>query len=111
MLSRCRQVSGLADEEEAPVGGDPDGSLGDLMDTIRQLEVSQLLLTTVTTLLSVAYGKLEARDLGQAKTAIEAVKALLGVLTGGVDGELRRDLEQALANLQVAYADAVASAE
>ena len=106
-------MSGLADEEEQgpDEGGDPDGSLGDLMDTIRQLDVSQLLLTTVTTLLSVAYGKLEAGELGEAKTAIEAVRALLGVLTGAVEGDMRRDLEQALTNLQVAYADAVASAE
>jgi hypothetical protein len=89
-------VSGLADEP----------SMEDLADAIRQLEVGQFLLSMVSTLASLAFGKLEQGDLGQAKAAIDAIAALLPVMNGQVDEALVRDLERALANLQVAYADA-----
>jgi hypothetical protein len=50
----------------------------------------------------------EARDLPQARLAIEALRALEPVLgEGGVDEALVRDLEQARLNLQLAYAKAV----
>jgi hypothetical protein len=50
----------------------------------------------------------EARDLTQVKLAIEALRALDPVLRdGGVDDAVVRDLEQARANLQLAYANAV----
>jgi hypothetical protein len=53
----------------------------------------------------------EARDLAQARLAIEALRALEPVLReGGVDAEVLRDLEQARANLQLAYAKAVSDA-
>ena len=51
----------------------------------------------------------EARDLPQARLAIEALRALEPVLReNGVDEALVRDLESARANLQLAYASAVA---
>ena len=58
---------------------------------------------------SLAFGRLaeEQRDLEQARLAIEALKALLVVLSE----ERRRDLQPVLANLQLAYADAAAPAE
>ena len=47
----------------------------------------------------------------QARLAIEALRALEPVLReGGVDEAVVRDLEQARANLQLAYATAVAEA-
>ena len=49
----------------------------------------------------------EARDLPQARLAIEALRALEPVLKeGGVDEAVVRDLEQARLNLQLAYAKA-----
>ena len=117
-------MSGLAEDEqergeEVPgsVGQEPaDGqeempSVNDLMDALRQVKVGELLLSTVSTLASVAYGKLESRDFSEAKAAIEAIRALLPVLQGEVEDGVRRDFEQALTNLQLAYADAVTSAE
>jgi hypothetical protein len=83
----------------------------DLMEAIRQIEVGQFLLSTVSTMASLGYGKLESGDLGQARAAIEAIEALLPVLEGQVDEALLRDFRSALANLKVAYADAVARAE
>ena len=51
----------------------------------------------------------EARDLEQVRLAIESLRALDPVLReGGVDDAVVRDLEQARANLQLAYAAAVA---
>ncbi len=50
----------------------------------------------------------EARDLNEVRLAIETLRALDPVLRdGGVDEAVVRDLEQARANLQLAYASAV----
>ena len=92
-------MSGLADDPKQP-------DMEDLMQAIREIEVGQFLLTTVSTLASLAYGKLEQGELEQAKAAIEAIRALLPALEGQVEAPLLRDFGQALANLQVAYADA-----
>jgi hypothetical protein len=46
----------------------------------------------------------------QAKTAIDAIGALLPVLEGQVEAVLLRDFQQALANLRIAYADAASGA-
>ena len=80
--------------------------LDDLMQAMREIRVDQFLLTTVSTLASLAYGKLEQAELEQAQAAIDAIRALLPVLEGQVEADLLRDFGQALANLQVAYADA-----
>ena len=54
----------------------------------------------------------DARDLPQARLAIESLRALEPVLReGGVDEGLLRDLEQARMNLQLAYASAVSEGE
>jgi hypothetical protein len=55
---------------------------------------------------SLAYGKLapEVRDLEQARLAIDALKALVPVLPE----DRSRELQQLVANLQLAYADAAA---
>ena len=96
-------MSELADEPQGP-------GMEDLMQAIREIEVGQFLLTTVSTLASLAYGKLEQGELEQAKTAIEAIQALLPVLEGQIEADLLRDFAQALANLQIAYADAASGA-
>jgi hypothetical protein len=95
--------------EEAPRQDDLP-SMDDLAEALRRVEVGQFLLSTVSTLASLAYGKLEDRELAQAKLAVDAVGTLLPVLEGHVDDSLYRDFERALANLRVAYAD-VASAQ
>jgi hypothetical protein len=78
-----------------------------MLGAIRQARVGELILSTVSTLASVAYGKLEAKELGEARLAIDAVGALLPLLNGEVEDGIRRDFEQALTNLRLAYADAV----
>ena len=87
-------------------GEQREPTIEDLAEALRQIEVGQFLLSTVSTLASLAYGKLEQGELAQAKAAVDAIAALLPVLQGQVDDALHRDFERALANIRVAYADA-----
>jgi hypothetical protein len=93
-------VSGLAEDAGQP-------GMDDVMNAIREIKVDQFLLSTISTLASLAYGKLEQGELDQMKVAIDAMQALLPLLEGQAEGSMRGDFERALANLQVAYADAV----
>jgi hypothetical protein len=81
-----------------------------LIEVLSQLQVSDLLLQTLSTVSSLAYHRLseEHRDLEQVRLAIEALRALLPVVSGSLPPEIVRDLEQVTANLQLAYATAVA---
>jgi hypothetical protein len=87
------------------------GAVEEMLETIRQARVAPLILSTVSTFASVAYGKLEAKDLPEAKAAIDVIGALLPLLPSDVDEPIRRDFDQALTNLKLAYADAVTKAQ
>jgi hypothetical protein len=86
-------------------------SAEELLQVLRDLKVSDLLVQTLSTVSSLAYHRLseEHRDLEQARLAIEALRALVPVLAGAVPPELTRDFEQVTANLQLAYAEAAAA--
>ena len=79
-----------------------------LVEQFRQMKVSDLLLSTLFTLSQLAYGKLEpsARDLEQARIAIDAMDALMPVLGGAIPDEAQRDFRQVVVNLKLAYAAA-----
>jgi hypothetical protein len=83
-------------------------SLDDVVQQIHAIPIGPFLLSTVSTLASMAYGKLGAGQLDEARGAIDAIRALMPVLEGRIEPQLKRDFDQALANLQVAYADASA---
>jgi hypothetical protein len=75
-----------------------------LVAELRKAKVSDLLVHTCSMLASLGYGKLdpESRDLEQARLAIDALDALAPLL-----GEApRRDIQQVVANLKLAYVDA-----
>jgi len=82
----------------------------ELQAELAKLKVSDLLVQTLYTVSSLGYHRLsgEAKDLDQAKLAVEALKALVPVLEGEVPEEALRDFRQVLANLQLAYASATA---
>jgi uncharacterized protein DUF1844 len=84
----------------------------ELIEQFRRMKVSDLVLSTLFTLTQLGYGKLEpsARDLDQARLAIDSLAALLPVAKGAVPDEVTRDFEQALSNLRLAYAKAAAEA-
>ena len=80
-----------------------------LAEQIRQLRIQDILVSTVTTLGQLAYVKLEAKELDQAKLAIDAIAALLPTLEGTLDPSARRDFNQLLANVRLAFANAVSA--
>ena len=82
--------------------------LQQLEEELKKLKVSDLLVQTLYTVSSLGYRNLsdEARDLDQARLAIETLRALLPVLEGAVGQEILRDFKQVTSNLQLAYADA-----
>jgi len=77
----------------------------ELAEQIRALRIDDILLTTVTTLGQLAYAKLEAEQLDQARLAIDGIAALLPVLEGSVRPEVLRDFNQllAIAKLMIVY--------
>ena len=79
-----------------------------LAEAIRRMRISDLLLSTLSTLAQLAYAKLEpaSRQLDEARLAIEALRALVPVLEGSVPDESLRDFRQVISNLQLAYASA-----
>ncbi len=94
-------MSGSPPEEPAPPGAE------ELLAQLRKAKVSDLLLETCSLLASLGYGKLasDTRDLEQARLAIEALKALAPLLPEGAE----RDVRQAVASLQLAFAEAAAA--
>jgi hypothetical protein len=88
----------------------PEPTPEQLIDAVKQMKVSDLLLSTAATLAQLGFAKLDesTRDLEQAQLAIEGMKALLGALEGTVPEEVLRDFNQVLANLQLAYGSAAA---
>ena len=89
----------------------PDDELiRQLEEELKRVKVSELLVQTLYTVSSLGYSRLgsENRDLEQAKLAIEAMRALVPVLAGSVSDEVVNDFNQMTANMQLAYAKAVA---
>jgi len=83
----------------------------ELREALDRVGVADILLQALSAMASLGFRRVsaEARDLQQARLAIEALRALEPVLRdGGVDEAVVRDLEQARANLQLSYAQAVA---
>jgi hypothetical protein len=93
----------------SPSVADEPVTESELLEALRQLQVSDLLVQTLSTVSSLAYHRLgeEERDLEQVRLAIETLRALVPVLSGSIAPELQRDFEQVTANLQLAYAAAV----
>jgi hypothetical protein len=80
-------------------------------ELLRQLRVADLLLGTVASLVQVATARLAEGETGEARLAIEALRALGPVLREALPADATRDLDQAVANLQLAFASAVAGAK
>ena len=73
-----------------------------LQEQLAAFDVEQFLLSAASTIASLAYAKLEAADLSEARKAIDALAALVPLL----ERELAADLGRALASLQLSYAEA-----
>jgi hypothetical protein len=82
----------------------------ELQEALGRVGVGDVLVNALSATASLGFHRLtaEARDLPQARLAIEALRALEPVLRdGGVEESTVRDLEQARTHLQLAYAKAV----
>ena len=77
----------------------------DFAEQLAALDIGMFIGTTGSTLAGLAFAKIDRGDLAEAKLAIDALAALVPLL----EEEPRRDLAAALANLQVAYADAASA--
>jgi hypothetical protein len=97
------------EEQPQPPPSNDEELLRKVEEQLRELKVSDVLLQTLYTISSLGWHKLSTpdRDLEQAKLAIEALRALLPVLTDTMPDEVKRDLEHMIANMQLAYAGAV----
>jgi hypothetical protein len=96
--------------EDAPSGQEQPVD-EELLKALDRIGVADVLVQALATTASIGFRRVsaEARDLAQARLAIESLRALEPVLRdGGVEEALVRDLEQARTNLQLAYATAVA---
>ena len=87
---------------------EPELTPEQIVEQIKRIDVSDLVVSTVTTLAQLGYAKLEeqSRDLDQARLAIDTIGVLLPTLEGHIPAELSRDLGSMHANLQLAYASA-----
>ena len=88
----------------------PGPSEEELLAALDRIGVEDVLVQALATAASIGFRRVsaEARDLPQARLAIESIRALEPVLREcGVDDAVVRDLEQARTNLQLAYAKAV----
>jgi hypothetical protein len=77
----------------------------ELAEQLASFDVEPFLVSVASTVASLAFAKLEARDLPQARRAIDALASLLP----HIEGELHGELQSALTQLQVAYATAAGS--
>jgi hypothetical protein len=97
----------VAENEQLP-------SEEELREVLDRIAVADVLVNALSAAASMGFRRVssDTRDLGQARLAIESLRALEPVLReGGVDEAVVRDLEQARTNLQLAYAKAIAEAE
>ncbi len=80
----------------------------ELTEMMRQLKVAEFLLSNMSTLAQLAYAKLDrsSRDLGDARLAIDALRAQVPVLEGTVPEQVLRDFGQVVSNLQLAFVGA-----
>ena len=73
-----------------------------MQEQLAAFPVDQFLVSTATTIASLAYAKLERGELAEAKKAIDA----LADVVKHVQGELAPDLRLALSRLQLAFVEA-----
>jgi hypothetical protein len=84
-------------------------SVEELAQQLAAFKVDDFLVSSASTLTAIAFGKLDVGKPDEARLAIDALRALLPVLEPVIPETTKRDLHQALANLQLAYASAVST--
>jgi hypothetical protein len=105
-------VSELGPEEEL----EQEAIARELAEELRKLRVEDVLVNALVHVSSIGYRRLgltedsrDERDLPQTALAIETMQALVPVLADFLPSELVAGFEEQVANLQLAYAQAVKS--
>ena len=70
-----------------------------MADDLASISVEEFLVSAAAGLASLGYARIEAKDLTEAKLAIDAPQSLLPL----IGGEIHNDLQQAVTGLQVAF--------
>ena len=80
----------------------------EVVEELRKIKVGDVLVSSASMFASLAYGKLapDLRDLEEARLAIDALRVLLPLIPEAH----RRDIQEVVTNLQLAYADAAKGA-
>jgi hypothetical protein len=68
-------------------------------DDLASISVEEFLVSAAAGLASLGYARIEAKDLTEAKLAIDALQSLLPL----IGGEIHDDLQKAVTGLQVAF--------
>ena len=99
---------------ESPTPEEQQRLAEEIAEQLAKLKVEDLIVNTLMTVSSIGYRHLAVSpegggrgDLEQTRLAIETMRALTPLLEPRVPPELVRDLNQAIANLQLGYAEAV----
>ncbi len=82
-------------------------SAEELAAQLAAFKVEDFLVSSASTLVAIAFAKLDLGKPDEARLAIEALRALLPAIEGSLAEQTAKDLHQALASLQLSYASAV----
>ncbi len=90
----------------------------EMAEELRSLRVEDVVVNTILAVSTIGYRRLgttpdttDDRDLEQVRLAIDTMQSLTAVLETFVPAELLRDFTAAVANLQLAYVQAVSEGE
>jgi len=86
-------------------------SIEDIAEQLRRIKVGDIVIQTVTGLISLGSLRLsgDQRDLAQARLAIDTLRALEPVIREQVSAELAGELQTAITSLQLGYAEATSA--
>ena len=97
----------MAADEEKRVSDEV--SAEELAEQLRKIKVSDLVVQHAVGLIQLGFIRIagEQRDLDQARLAIDTLRALEPILREQVSSEMADELQGAVTNMQLAFADAV----
>jgi hypothetical protein len=96
----------VADEEPQ---ASQSASAEEAAEQLKAIKVADLVVQAASGLISLGSLRLagDQRDLGQARLAIDSLRALEPVVRGQLSSELADELQRAVAGMQLAFAEAV----